>query len=677
MSGGQSQPASSLPRFEHASVEEYRTFVEAHPASVVYRKSLLKYRARFVRNYPDLQEWFAAPLVERVGRQYGDRPHHVSYPVSYRARPYLKFLALHGYMQLDWDWICAIEQIELKPVLAYDKGEAGLQQLVEEAVELGYARQSAKGYLQWVTDRIFLHTAEPHVDALREAHLEELEEAFARFGEREDVALFYGSTQRYHALAQWHSRALHMMRVVLYHRGQVPTEQRRVRRQPPPPPVLKPRMEAVVARYLSTRRLTDRPGTIGHIDAALRQLIAWLARTSPSLMTFAEVTREHLLAYAEALNTEPNPRTKQPIALSTKLGILSILSVFFQDVVQWQWEDVPRHPLLYSGDLPKRPLRVPRYIPEHELAPLMDAVRRLACPYQRAALLIARWSGARRGEIRRLSLDCLDTYPDGMPRLHIPVGKTRKERVIPLHEEAAEAIRALQTIRKRARGLRDEPTGVMTHFLFVFQGRVLSADYLFDSPLDQICRAAGLLTPEGKPTITAHRFRHTVGTQLANRGAKLHTVMKVLGHQSANMALVYAQISDSEVLKDYQAVLGPGAIIAGPAADALRTGDLSSEAVDWLKANLFKTELELGRCLRLPQEGPCECDLYLTCAKFVTTPEYAPRLRRRRRIEQELVADALARGWQREVERHQCTIRRLEQLLVDLGEPLDGPEEID
>ncbi len=82
----------------------------------------------------------------------------------------------------------------------------------------------------------------------------------------------------------------------------------------------------------------------------------------------------------------------------------------------------------------------------------MDAVRRLSCPYQRAALLIARWSGARRGEIRRLSVDCLDTYPDGTPRLHIPIGKTKKERLIPLHEEAAEAIRALQAIRKRGPG---------------------------------------------------------------------------------------------------------------------------------------------------------------------------------------------------------------------------------
>jgi len=28
--------------------------------------------------------------------------------------------------------------------------------------------------------------------------------------------------------------------------------------------------------------------------------------------------------------------------------------------------------------------------------------------------------------------------------------------------------------------------------------------------------------------------------------------------------------------------------------------------------------------VRLSQESPCECDLYLTCAEFVTTPHYAP-----------------------------------------------------
>ena len=176
-------------------------------------------------------------------------------------------------------------------------------------------------------------------------------------------------------------------------------------------------------------------------------------------------------------------------------------------------------------------------------------------------------------------------------------------------------------------------------------GKLLSLFYLFNTPIQQACEQVGLVVPGGKKggsgvrgTISAHRFRHTVGTQLAERGAKLHTIMKVLGHSSVSMALVYAQISDQEVLRDYKSILAPGAVIAGPAALDLKSGVLPDEAVHWLKTNFFKTELELGHCLRLPAEGPCECDLYLTCAKFVTTREYAPRLRARLDVEQQLVA---------------------------------------
>jgi len=79
--------------------------------------------------------------------------------------------------------------------------------------------------------------------------------------------------------------------------------------------------------------------------------------------------------------------------------------------------------------------------------------------------------------------------------------------------------------------------------------------------------------------------------------------------------------------------------------------------------------LELGHCLRLPQEGPCEYDLYLTCAKFITTLRYAPRLRERLCLERQLADDAEERGWSREVERHQRTVARLRALLDELGEP--------
>lgn len=88
----------------------------------------------------------------------------------------------------------------------------------------------------------------------------------------------------------------------------------------------------------------------------------------------------------------------------------------------------------------------------------------------------------------------------------------------------------------------------------------------------------------------------------------------------------------------------------------------------WLQTNFLKTELELGQCLRLPAEGPCECELMLTCPKFLTTSEYVPRLRARLAREDQLIADATARGWAREVERHEATKRRLAQLLTDLDE---------
>lgn len=123
------------------------------------------------------------------------------------------------------------------------------------------------------------------------------------------------------------------------------------------------------------------------------------------------------------------------------------------------------------------------------------------------------------------------------------------------------------------------------------------------------------------------------------------------------------------MLADYQSVLKPGAIIAGPLAETLHAGQLDQEAVDWLKTNFYKTELELGHCLRLPAEGPCECDLYLTCAKFVTTPQYAPRLRERLKVERQLASDAEERGWDREADRHRQTGKRLCVLLDQLGEP--------
>src|SRR6218665_4085655 len=125
------------------------------------------------------------------------------------------------------------------------------------------------------------------------------------------------------------------------------------------------------------------------------------------------------------------------------------------------------------------------------------------------------------------------------------------------------------------------------------KGRCLSSDFLFEDALSTACQAAGLVDNEGRQKYSAHRFRHTIGTELIEGGARVHTVMKMLGHTSTGMTLVYAHLSDASVRQDYMKVLGPGAVVAGSLAEALRTRAMPDGSLAWLKSNFFRTELEL------------------------------------------------------------------------------------
>jgi hypothetical protein len=127
---------------------------------------------------------------------------------------------------------------------------------------------------------------------------------------------------------------------------------------------------------------------------------------------------------------------------------------------------------------------------------------------------------------------------------------------------------------------RDQTTGELVKYVFVRQGKLVSASTLFDDAFRTVCAAAGLVDPQGQPTVSAHRLRHTIGTQLAEGGARLQTIMAVLGHKSSAMAMIYTRISDPEVRRQYEAALTAGQRIAGPAAEALLRGQMSDEAVD-------------------------------------------------------------------------------------------------
>ena len=665
----------------HCSDGEYAAFLDGFALRPAVRRQCRNHQRRFARLWPDFGAWFALPLDTRVARHAQTAKRSLHHRASYAGRSYLYYLALTDRVRLDYDWLLALGDLRLEAVARPLGIDLGIDRLAEESKRLGFHPVSARLAVQWTLGRIALHTGIRDPAKLRAEHVDELLVAVRRFGERPDIAAFYGSAARYRASPSksWITH-LHQLGLVLYHRGQTHQQPRKYMPtyaiRPPP----RPAMEAVVDRWLAVRRLTDRPITVHHLGLALRNFLDWLATAEPDITSFAQVTRDQVLGFLAAMAQAPNPRTGRPLAAITRRARTSALGLFFRETAAMGWEGVPGRPLLGRGDHPRPAQRVPRFIPADELARVMEAIAELGCPFQKAALLATRWSGARRSEIQRLALDCLDRYPDGTARLRLPAGKTYRERVVPLHEDAAAAIQAVVAVRTGGieRAFVDDLTGAPVRYLFMGHGKLLSTHYLFDAPLQQACTAAGLVDGGGRGTVTAHRFRHTLGTQLAERGAKLHTIMRVLGHESPGMSMVYTRISDPEVLRDYCAVLEPGAVIAGPGVEAVRGGALDARAVDWLKANFLKTELELGHCLRLPAEGPCECELFFTCSRFVTTPAYAPRLRERHALELALAADAEKRDWPREVERHRRIAMKIEGLLADMGlQPCPATSETD
>jgi integrase len=542
---------------------------------------------------------------------------------------------------------------------------------------LGHARDEESFRLPWALIRLVLHRGDPDLSAITADDVEEMRQVIKHAEEIPGICQVIDPARLATVKAAWGTNA-YRAGLALFHGGITDRLPVPYRGLPRPPLSGKPRIAAVMDRFIAERALVLRPDSMTSLRGGLRRFGLWMDTERPHIDSLAQLNRSDLVDFMESVHQMRKiKRPGETISPAFRAGIISTIAVFFRYAALFEWDDMPARPLITHADMPRRIQRVPRFIPEHQLDPVMERIRALECPLQRCALLTAPWSGGRRGEIRKLLLDCLDAYPDGTPRLRLAAGKAQRERTVPVHEEAAHAIRGLVEVREAQpdQGIFDPDLGRTVRYLFLRNGVLANADYLFASPLAQICDELAILNGDGKPAIHAHRFRHTLGTQLAEKGARTQTIMKILGHKGAGMSMTYANISDPVVLADYQSVVQPGAVIAGPLADTLRAGQLGQDALDWLKTNFYKTELELGHCLRLPQEGPCECDLYLTCAKFVTTPQYAPRLRQRLCLEQQLAEDARARSWDREADRHLRVADHIRGLLSDLGEPCAPPED--
>ena len=457
----------------HADRATYQEWVEQHCTSYASRWDRMKNYDRFVEQWPVLQDWFDAPLRQRLLDKEnclrGQHPHGGASVIM----PYLTYLSLAHGVDLDYPVLLARTFTSPFKLQARHGGlgvDAGLfDRHVARLTELGYA--TARTQLVWPLGRMLLHRGDPDLTALDVDDLDELRTAIDAFTARlrlDPVREFYSRapverppTETADGYLRSAIARLHAVHVLLFDLGQVdrpPTGRVTAgswadRLAPPGAP---PKIRAVIERYLRLHldANLDRPQTVRHARDALRRLVTWMGEAHPEMASLVDLHREHAEEFLGWLGTQTNQQTDAPLSVSYRRTVVTLIARFVTETAAWGWDDVPARVLFTRGDIPKIPKPLPRFIPDHELAKLMTAVDRPPNRYQRAALIVARWSGARRDEIRRLAVDCLDTYPDGHPRLRIPVGKGYAERMIPLHPQAADALQPLIDLARQQSGRR-------------------------------------------------------------------------------------------------------------------------------------------------------------------------------------------------------------------------------
>ena len=114
-------------------------------------------RANFIAQWPDPKTWFSEPLPVRIGCLVGDTQAFPTYPVSFRARSYLYFLALTDRTRLDYDFLFAVGNMRVAETLAPLNAYFGLDELVADSGKIGYSERGMRSSLHGTLPRVAMH----------------------------------------------------------------------------------------------------------------------------------------------------------------------------------------------------------------------------------------------------------------------------------------------------------------------------------------------------------------------------------------------------------------------------------------------------------------------------------------------------------------------------------------
>ncbi len=410
---------------------------------------------------------------------------------------------------------------------------------------------------------------------------------------------------------------------------------------------------------------TKSPAGVQRTTGALRRFCRWAAATGV-LPEPGALTRRLLEDFLADLRCAPG------IGEARRRSVIVDLKVFLDDVRMHHWEpSLPVTAVFHRGELPKAPAALPRYIEEFVMGQLETdaALERLPDQTTRTLVRVLIETGLRSVDAMRLPFDPLSADQAGAPYLPFYNHKLSRDAIIPISDRLIDAIRAQQAWL-RERWPTEPPPWLFPRPWRNADGIYPLAGQTLNRRLARWLADLDIRDAQGRPVkVTAHQFRHTLGTRMINNEVSQPTVQRMLDHSSPAMTARYAHIKDQTLRREwerYQQRIN----IRGEAIQLDPDGPHSDAA--WALENLARAKQTLpnGYCgLPLQQRCP-HPNACLTCDNFLTTAEFLPMHRDQLERTEQLLAAAHENGNARVVEMN-------EPVKLNLLAIIDGLQTLD
>ena len=272
---------------------------------------------------------------------------------------------------------------------------------------------------------------------------------------------------------------------------------------------------------------------------AVKRFLDWVLEATP-VSSVSDITPWHVHQYQIALHLSSQPTDPpKPYSVGTQCVHLLAVRKFFAFLVATQRLNF--NPTLHL-ELPRRPRRLPRTIlSQSEARRLVEAIPGTTPLNQRnrALLEVLYATGIRLAEVLNLGVHDVDV---SHRTVIIREGKGKVDRVLPLTQRAAEALRVYlgegrpQLVARH----REHPTPNAVFVSSRAKGKLSALDV--DNVVKQASRKAGL-----NKVPSPHALRHTFATHLLAGKADVRQIQALLGHRHLSSTQIYTQVEVSDL----------------------------------------------------------------------------------------------------------------------------------